>query len=380
MNGRLRSESVSPSCHSRPQSKQQRRILQNRELLLRGHDRLWPAFGPFRVTFPRLRLRSLLAWSGILISVVFTYVAVRDVDFDLVWSALRESNYWYVAPALAALAAGVFLRIVRWRYVFRPESRPATGDLAHALLIGYLFNNVLPARAGEAARVVALHQRAGASRLETVGTITLERVFDVLSLLTLLFVAVPFLPEVTWLRRAALIAVVVVALVLGLTIMLAGFGDRPLRFVLRPLARLPRVSVDRAEQAGANLAIGFAALRDVKLAVVAFVLTTVSWVALAVSAWALFFAFDLELGFGAGLLVVVTTNLVQVLPSSPGALGVFEAATQVALGAFGVGDSRALSYAVVLHALNFLPYLVVGLFVLQRHRGFLRREPQPSDA
>ena len=372
MNGRLRSESVSPSCHSRPQSKQQRRILQNREL--RGHDRLWPAFGPFRVTFPRLRLRRLLAWSGILISVVFTYVAVRDVDFDLVWSALRESNYWYVAPALTALAAGVFLRIVRWRYVFRPESRPSTGDLAHALLIGYLFNNVLPARAGEAARVVALHQRAGASRLETVGTITLERVFDILSLLTLLFVATPFLPEVTWLRRAALVAAIIVALLLALTIVLALFGDRPIRFLLRPLSRLPRLSTARTEQAGANLTVGFAALRNVKLTVVAFAFTTLSWLALAVSAWALFFAFDLDLGFGAGLLVVVATNLAQVLPSSPGAVGVFEAATQVALRTFDVGDSQALSYAVVLHAVNFLPYLIVGYFMLHRHAGSLRRK------
>ncbi len=326
----------------------------------------------------KVRLRSLLAWSGILVSLLFTYIAARDVDFDLAWDALRESNYLYVFPALAALAVGAFLRVLRWRYVFRRESRPGTGDLAHALLIGYLFNNVLPARAGEAARVVALHQRAGASRLETVGTITLERVFDILSLLTLLFVAIPFLPEVTWLRRAALLAAIVVAFLLALTIVLARFGDRPVRLLLRPLARLPRVSGERAEQAGVNLTVGFAALRDLKLAVVAFALTTLSWLAIAVSAWTLFFAFDLDLGFGAGLLVVVATNLAQVLPSSPGAVGVFEAATQVALRTFDVGDSVGLSYAVVLHAVNFFPFLIVGYLALHRHAGLLRRERQSA--
>ena len=72
----------------------------------------------------------------------------------------------------------------------------------------------------------------------------------------------------------------------------------------------------------------------------------------------------------AGLLVVVATNLVLILPSSPGALGVFEAATVVALKAFGVDDSLALSYALVLHALNLLPYIAAGAFVL---RGSFRR-------
>ena len=327
----------------------------------------------------QLRPALLLAWAGIVVSAVFAYLAVRNVELALVWDALRESNLWYLAPSLGALAVGVFLRIIRWRYVFRRESRPPTSAVAHALLIGYLFNNILPARAGEAARVVTLHQRAGTSRLESVGTIALERVFDILSLLVLLFVAVPFLPEVTWVRRAALLAVALVALVVPFTIALAIYGDRPVRFLLRPLARLPRVSQGRTEEAATNLATGFAAVRNVKMAMLSFTLTTLSWLALAVSAWALLFAFELRLGFGAGLLIVVATNLALVLPSSPAAIGLFEAATQVALRAFDVDDSRALSYAVVLHAVNFFPYLIVGALLLHRHAGSLRRRPKAAE-
>jgi uncharacterized protein (TIRG00374 family) len=325
------------------------------------------------------RLGPILAWAGVAVSLVFTYLAVRNVEFDLVWASLRESNYWYVVPALAALAAGIVVRAIRWRYVFRPESRPPFGAVTNALLIGYLFNNVLPARAGEAARVVALHQGARTSRLETTGTIALERVFDVLSLLALLFVSVPFLPEVTWLRRAAIAGLVLLAVLVPLTFVLAVFGDKPLRLLLRPLARLPRITSERTEQAGANLAIGFTAIRDPTLAVVAFALTALSWLLLAASAWILFSAFDLELGFEAALLVVIATNLAQVLPSSPAAIGLFEAATQVALGAFGIGDSEALSYAVVLHAINFFPYLAVGYFVLHRHAAARRRDARAGE-
>jgi uncharacterized membrane protein YbhN (UPF0104 family) len=97
--------------------------------------------------------------------------------------------------------------------------------------------------------------------------------------------------------------------------------------------------------------------------------TVASWLALAASGAALLAGFDTGLSTRdvllAGLLAVIATNLAMILPSSPGALGVFEAAVVVALGAFALDDSEALSYALVLHALNLLPYLAVGALVLR---------------
>jgi uncharacterized membrane protein YbhN (UPF0104 family) len=79
----------------------------------------------------------------------------------------------------------------------------------------------------------------------------------------------------------------------------------------------------------------------------------------------------LALGFGIphtpllGMLVVVATNLAQILPSAPAALGVFEAATVVAVSCYDVPRATALSFAVLLHALNLLPYLVAGVIALR---------------
>jgi hypothetical protein len=68
----------------------------------------------------------------------------------------------------------------------------------------------------------------------------------------------------------------------------------------------------------------------------------------------------------------VTINMGLVLPSSPAAIGVFEAATVIALGAYDVAQAQALSYAVVLHLLNLVPFLVAGAALLGpgalRHR------------
>lgn len=325
---------------------------------------------------PLISVRAPLVWIGLAVSLFFGYYSVRGVELGLVRDALADSAYGWLVPSLGALCLGVFLRALRWRFVFAPESRPGTGAALSSLLIGYFFNNALPVRAGEAARVVALNQRAGTSRAETVGTIVLERVLDVMSLLVILFVTAPFLPELTWMSRAATFAAVVAVGLIAATVVLARFGDCPARAVLRPLSRIRGISLEHTERAGRNLTLGFAAMRDIRLALTAFVLTSASWLVLALSAWLLFFAFDLDLGFRAALLVVVATNLAQIIPSSAAAVGVFEAATQVALRPFDVDDAVSLSYALLLHAVNFFPFLIVGYVVLHRHTAARLRANQ----
>lgn len=328
----------------------------------------------------RRSARSLLVLAGLSVSLAFTYLAVRHIDVGVFWKGVRESNYWWVAPSLVTLAAAVLLRALRWRFLFAARTRPPFGAVLSALLIGYLVNNLLPARAGEAARVVALHQAAGTSRVEAVGTAVTERLYDVLALVVLLFASLPFLPQVTWVRGAAILGAALVAVILLVVAVLARWGDRPVRFVLRPLARFPGLSEERTGHAAANLVHGLAAFRDPRLAVPGFLLSAASWLVLGLSYWLLLIGFHLGLGFGAGLLVVIATNLAMILPSSPGAVGVFEAATQLALRAWGVGDSEALSYAVVLHVVNFVPYIVVGYAVLHRHAWRLRNRRRGAEA
>jgi hypothetical protein len=311
--------------------------------------------------------RSALVWLGIAVTVVFTYLAVRNAHLGEVRDALRESHMLWLLPALAVLAFAVWLRAVRWWSLFARESRPPLAAVLRALLVGYFFNNVLPLRAGEAARIVALNRYARTSRAEAVATTVLERVYDVLALLLLLFVLVPWLPDVTWLRAAAAFGAVVAAGVLVAVFVLARFGVRPLHVALLPFRRVPRLSPERIEAGAVNLAQGLAGLRHPEVALAAALWTVLSWVAVGVSAWLVLLGFELGVSLSpvAGLFVIITINLALVLPSSPAAVGVFEAATLLALDAYGVPDSRALSYAVVLHALNFLPFVAVGIVLVR---------------
>jgi len=174
-----------------------------------------------------------LAAVGFVVSAVFTYLAVRQA-----------------------------VRALRWQYLFPAATRPAYSPTLEATLLGQAVNNVLPARAGEAARVVALNRTSGTSIVEATATVVVERLFDVLCLLGLLFVLVHWLPHVTWLRAAAILAVVLTAATFVAGFVLFRWGDRPFRALLRPLARLPFLSEERVDGAAESIVRGARSLHE----------------------------------------------------------------------------------------------------------------------
>jgi glycosyltransferase 2 family protein len=195
----------------------------------------------------------------------------------------------------------------------------------------------------------------------------------VLCVLIMLFVLLPWLPRVSWLRGASILAISLSAALVVPIVVLAFYGDRPIRAALRALARLRLVRAERAERIAANLVQGMAALQRPRLALAALGLTAFSWIVLGISAWFVMRGFSLGLSPVAGLLATIATSLAMIIPSSAAAVGVFEAAAIVALNAYGIPDSQALSYALVLHALNFFPYVGVGLVLLHSHVLTVRR-------
>jgi uncharacterized protein (TIRG00374 family) len=308
-----------------------------------------------------MRARTALVWAVALGSTAFFgWLAVHGTHPDEIWDALRDANVWWLLPALVVLAVGVELRAVRWRSLFPPETRPALGPVTSAMLVGVAVNNLLPFRAGEAARILALGRRAGTSRVEILATVALERVLDVFCLLVLLFVALPVLPDVTWIGKAAVLAAVLAGLLAGAALAFAIWGDRPLHFIARLFGRLPFIDENEIERGGHSLTRGLVGLRNPRIAFAGFAWTTLSWIVTSVSFWLVTLAFHFDLPLDAGLLVLTAVGLSLVLPAAPGGLGVFEAAVVLALDAYDIPRTEALSYAFVLHAFNFFPYIIAG--------------------
>jgi len=311
-------------------------------------------------------MRRALIWAVALASTIgFGYLATRNAHPDEVWDALRQANAWWIVPSFALLPVAVAIRALRWQLLYPSETRPPFGATLAASLVGLAVNNLLPLRAGEAARVFALNRRARTSPVESAATVALERVLDVFCLLLVLLAALPWLPQVDWVGAAAGVALALALLLGGAALLFALYGERPFQALDRLLGRLPFGHLEWVEHVGASLGRGLVGLRDPVLALTAFVLTIVSWLIFSVSFWLMTLAFDLELPLVAGVLILAAVGFSVILPAAPGALGVFEAATVVALDAYGIPASEALSYAFTLHAVNLIPYILAGAIAVR---------------
>jgi uncharacterized protein (TIRG00374 family) len=298
-----------------------------------------------------------------LLAAGFTYLAVQGVHWHTAWRAVEHCHAWWLVPAMAAFAGQTLMRAMRWRSLFAHARRPRRGPVIEAMLVGYLFNNIMPARAGEVARVASLTRNSATPPAEIVGTVVVERVYDVFAVLLIFFCAVPWLPHVSWLGAAAVLAAVAAVGLAGTVAVLAIYGERPLQWLARPLARLPRLSGEKIEHHVALLATGLSGLREHRVALEALIWSLAAWVTTAFWAWFVLLAFH-NLPFSAGVLVTVAVGLSMIIPSPPAAIGVFEAAGVLALNAYGLSRTAALPYAIVLHISNFVPLVVAGAIAL----------------
>jgi glycosyltransferase 2 family protein len=308
------------------------------------------------------RSRLLIRLATIAVTALFAYVALSGVNLNEAWRALRTSDYWWLIPAVIALALGVVARALRWRSLFAPGRRPPRGATLNATVIGYFYNSILPARAGEAARVLVLNQRSASPVVEITGTVVVERVYDIVGILIIFFVAEPWLAHVSWFAAAAIVAIGLAVAIATFAALLVIYGDRPLRLLVRPLGRF--FSDERLQRAVAELVHGLSGLHNRLVAVAALAWTILAWMLSAVCGFFVMLAFHLDLPFAASVLVQVAIGLGMILPSAPAAVGVFEGATLIALRAYGLPHATALPYALVFHLVNFIPFVLAGALLL----------------
>ena len=132
-------------------------------------------------------------WFGLAASAAFLVVLVFQVDLEELQESLSSANYVYVAPAIALYFVALYFRALRWRYLLSPIGAFRVGRLYSVVVIGYMVNNLAPARLGELARAYLLSRREECSAGAALATITVERVFDGLTLLAFAALAAPWL-------------------------------------------------------------------------------------------------------------------------------------------------------------------------------------------
>ncbi len=309
-----------------------------------------------------------------LLQVVFSVVALAAVVF---WASHQDAPRFphtggaiaWMATAGVLYAAATLIRAERWHRILEVTGiHSSRADCYGLTTVGYMGNNVLPARAGEVLRVVLMDQRATlddgskAGKRTLLGTIVAERAMDLMVLATMtVVVGFGVLHEKNALPTGdhpLLVAGGGLALLIIGLVALKVLNDRGqltrLRDLARPLAGAPRALWGPA---GVPLLAATVVLWGVEGSVY---LTVAKAVGLDISATG-------------ALYLVGLTNFVAALPAAPGSIGTFDAA--VAFGARVLGGSGGLvvSYVLLLRFILYIPITVVGLIVLvTRYGGWAR--------
>ena len=130
---------------------------------------------------------------ALVVSALFMLLLLYQVDLTEIRSALLGANYLYVAPAIALYFGAVYFRSVRWRYLLSPLRIFPVSRLYPVIVIGYMANNLLPARLGELVRSYYLARRENFNVSPALATIAVERVYDGVTLLAFAAVSAPVL-------------------------------------------------------------------------------------------------------------------------------------------------------------------------------------------
>lgn len=313
-------------------------------------------------------------------------IALRDV-----LSHVRRARPLPLLSTMVLATVTFPLRTIRWRQLLRLNgAQLPLLPLWHATAIGFMANNLLPARAGEVARAYAARRLTGVRFSAAVGSVAIERLLDGLVLVALLLGGMGwggFARDTTvggvYLTRVAAIAALVFVPALGAAFGIVHWPGPALRGARWALERLlPARWAARLLGMLEGVLAGLDALKSPRRLTLVILWSLVLWSVSAASFWTGFVALGLSVPASGAMVLQGLIAFGVAIPSSPGFFGPFEAVTRACLSLYGVTPAAAVSYAVAYHIAVFVPISVLGLWSLTRahlHLADLRTAPRTNE-
>ena len=323
----------------------------------------------------KLDKKKMLLIVGLMVSIVCSWLFVRKIEWSSLGVAFSEAKYIYILPTIIIMFVAHYIRAIRWEVLLSPIKKVSVLNLFSVSMIGFMANNVLPARLGEIIRPIMIARKEKIGVSTSFATIAIERVFDILGIIVIASLLFCFLPSDNQANSQAVIhqlkkwsaimaffgiCTIAILFLLSLYPKKAGAVFEKLLFVFPHHLRDKLVNLLHSFISGLQVFD-----HKIKLLWVG-ILSIVIWLLNAASIYVLCYSFDIGLSYAGACFVTVCIALAVALPQAPGFIGVFHIATQKSLDVFGVGLSSAQSFAILLWAVSVIPVTVTGLLFLWR--------------
>ena len=319
-------------------------------------------------------LRSLRFWIGAAISVVLIVLFFRATNPGEIRDAFGEADYRYMAPAVAVLFVALWIRCYRWSLLMmRPIAAIPPAKMFSTVFVrdnrtcalDYMANNLLPARAGEVVRAYVVGDRENVSKAGTLGTIAVERLFDGVTLVLLLLAsgAIVGLGD-DRLQLIAVLSTVLFVVALAVFYWITATAERATSAIHAMASILPSGIAHRIEDIAGPFVSGLRSVHDIRTFGSVLALSIVAWIIEAGAYAIIGLGFDLGVSFAHYCLLLAAANLAIIIPTFFGGTGPFEWAARLVLSSAGVATGLAGAYAIIAHAVIFIPTTIIGLILL----------------
>lgn len=329
---------------------------------------------------------------GIVVSIAFLYFAFRNLDLSRARAMARDANYWLLILSAAVATCMFPLRARRWKTILDPVAPNLPfGPLWRATAIGVMVTNVIPLRAGELARPLALTRQIPSVSFSTsLASVAVDRVFDGIVVMVLLAIGVSlahFNPSTTiggysLTHAAGLVVGGAVALLVAFYILV--FFPKTLIRAFELVARRVSPTVERrGAEMLARFSEGLSVLKTPGHFAAVFGWTLAHWLVQPLAFWLAFLAVGVHVTFVATLIVQGIIVILVALPSAPGFFGSFEVGAAIGLSLYGISQSEATTWALLFHIASYIPItLIGGYYALQLglSLGDMRVDPTPDAA
>ena len=313
-------------------------------------------------------IKKLLPW---IITVGALYFAFKDIKWSLLLEHVGGANPGYLILALVLTVFSYIFRGRRWLYLF-PDCKISFLDSIRVVVLGFFFNNVLPARAGEFVRAHLGAQVTGESRALVLATIASERIVDGLGISILFVCFATGIGDQILSQRLFYVAVGFAAITLGVVLTIA-FRS----FIFTAVNKLQsRSSSKRLEYTLDKIAVfidGLSPLAEVTRLPIIVMWTAVIWWNELFVFYLITHAYGAQIGLPETVLMMVAVNFSSLIPSAPGGIGVIELVASSALVSIGVAQELALIMVLTQHVIQYIVICIPGALMTVTWKGRLEK-------
>lgn len=292
-------------------------------------------------------------WLGILISTLCLIAVFYFVRPTALWQALQMARYEWLIVAAVNLSLFLFLRAIRWQFLLNGDVSWKT--VFHIQNIGYFATNILPLRLGDIIRAVLIGTVPPLSPARGLSTMVVERVLDLLFVVTLLpFIVaeVETLPD--WMQATARLSGGLAIGAIVILILAANQRQLAIRMATAVLQRLPRLKKDIWLMRLDELLAGLDRLRRLRQGSLLLMLSILVWIPVLLSYYVGLLAVNLQPSWSMAAFVFCASAFSMAIPASPGQIGVFHVGVITALQIWGQPEDVSASFAFLYHALIML--------------------------